>query len=150
MFQQEKREEDGKDSWVRLDAPKHSLDTVRHFFLFRRGWLICIIQSIMDVAWLNSNNQLGISCTDGSIRIFDYPSLKEVHMEQCHGGQCNTLDVHPRGKWVGVNEIEPLTNRLDSVILQPEEMTRFLLFGIRESGCVYGHVVLQSEFTWIW
>jgi THO complex subunit 3 len=54
----------------------------------------------MDFCWLNSGTALGMGCTDGSMRIFEYPSLKELYSETSHYGQCNTLDQHPRGKYV--------------------------------------------------
>jgi len=38
-----------------------------------------------------------MGCTDGSMRIFEYPSLEELYSETSHYGQCNTLDQHPRG-----------------------------------------------------
>lgn len=52
----------------------------------------------MDICWLNSGEAMAVGCTDGSMRIFEYPSLREMHVETAHSGQCNTLGVHPRGK----------------------------------------------------
>ncbi|KAG8832133.1 hypothetical protein FRC17_001966 [Serendipita sp. 399] len=88
VFQQEKRPEDGKDTWVNLDAPKSSLE--KH----------APAMSVMDFCWLNSGKALAFGCTDGSLRIVGYPSLQEIHMENSHNGQCNTLDVHPRRHFI--------------------------------------------------
>ncbi|CAG7848765.1 THO complex subunit 3 Short=Tho3 [Serendipita indica DSM 11827] len=63
-----------------------------------RGELLRL--SIMDICWLNSGTALGLGCADGSLRIVDYPTFKDIHIQTCHNGQCNTVDVHPRGNYV--------------------------------------------------
>lgn len=84
LFQHGKLE--SRDHWTQIESPKHSLEQASI--------------SIMDICWLNSGKGLAIGGTDGSMRIFDYPSLNERHVETCHSGQCNTLDVHPRGNYI--------------------------------------------------
>ena len=51
----------------------------------------------MDSAWLHNGGGVIVATSDGWIRVLEYPSLKQWDAFKGHWGQCNTIDIHPRG-----------------------------------------------------
>ncbi|KIM25145.1 hypothetical protein M408DRAFT_220591 [Serendipita vermifera MAFF 305830] len=86
LLEHGKREEDAKETWNRIDTPKHSIEQGN--------------ASIMDFCWLNSGTAIAAGCTDGSLKILEYPSLQLLHSNLSHFGQCNSLGQHPRGNYI--------------------------------------------------
>jgi len=53
--------------------------------------------NVMDSAWLHNGGGVIVATSDGWIRVLEYPSLNQWDAFKGHWGQCNTIDIHPRG-----------------------------------------------------
>ena len=95
-----KRDGDLKGTWVKDPETKVAGETVSIFQYF----VFCDIdvhrdndQNVMDSAWLHNGGGVIVATSDGWIRVLEYPSLRQWDAFKGHWGQCNTIDIHPRG-----------------------------------------------------
>lgn len=94
---------DHKGTWVKDPETKVAGETVSVFqdlagdMTNDNNFFHNNYQNVMDSAWLHNGGGVIVATSDGWIRVLEYPSLKQWDAFKGHWGQCNTIDIHPRG-----------------------------------------------------
>ncbi|KAF9351050.1 MAG: WD40-repeat-containing domain protein [Benniella sp.] len=79
---------------------------------------------VNEISWNPVGNLFLLTTGQGSVKVLEYPSMKELHLLEAHTANCYCLEFDPRGKYLATGSADALVN-----LWELEEYTCVRTFG---------------------
>lgn len=68
---------------------------------------------VNEITWNNANNLFFVTTGQGTVRVYEYPSLQLVNTLKAHTANCYCVEADPTGKYLAVGSADAMVTLWD-------------------------------------
>ncbi|KAG0289849.1 hypothetical protein BGZ98_003690, partial [Dissophora globulifera] len=68
---------------------------------------------VNEISWNPTGNLFLLTTGQGSVKVLEYPTMKELHALEAHTANCYCLEFDPRGRYLATGSADALVNLWD-------------------------------------